>query len=207
MREAKARMDKTIKTDLPRIIGTTCVKVVQDNFRLQGYDSGNGVTKWAPRKNSTNKKYNSRSGVKGSTASSKNKILVQTGNLRESVKYVANGQTVRVGIDLGVIPYAQVHNEGGVITAKERDVVLHFRGISQNVKTLKLRGVFASLKAKRRRDQPTYAQKRRVYAHSWRMPKRQFMPTEQQGPNPKMVKAIQGKLKSEIDADMRVFKK
>ena len=99
--------------DLPRIIGHEAVKVVKDNFRLQGYDSGSGVIAWPKRLPSTNKRYDKRYSVKGTVFNSASKILVQTGNLKNAVKYFAASHSVTIGVDLSLIPYAKIHNEGG----------------------------------------------------------------------------------------------
>ena len=110
-RKSQSEMNK-VTTALPRIIGNEAVKVVQDNFRLQGYDSGQGVTKWEARKESTNKRYDKRSGVKGSVFNSAKKILDQTSNLKDSVHYEVSGNVVNIGVNPNTIPYAQIHNEG-----------------------------------------------------------------------------------------------
>lgn len=98
---------------VPRIIGNVAVRVVKDNFRLQGYDSGTGVKKWPARKDSTNKRYDKRYGVKGSVYQSSNPVLSQTRNLKDSVKYKADERRVDVGVNPSLIPYAEIHNKGG----------------------------------------------------------------------------------------------
>lgn len=110
-RQSRTRMQK-IMTDTPRIAGQEALAVVRDNFRLQGYDDGNSVQKWPARKESTEKRYDRRTGVKGSTFNSKNKILEQTGNLKQSIKYEVLGRNrVDIGLDLNIIPYGKIHNE------------------------------------------------------------------------------------------------
>lgn len=126
---ARQQMEK-LSNDLPRIIGVESVKVVKLNFALQGYDSGNGVTKWPARKASTNAAYdrgrikNSRTGklskyrsgknstYKGSVYSSSKPLLEQTMNLLNSIHYVSSRRTVWVGVNLSLVPYAKAINEG-----------------------------------------------------------------------------------------------
>ena len=113
---------------MPRIMGSECVKVVKQNFRLQGYDSGQGVDTWKSRDPKTDAAYDKgktkgkdgklskyRSGknknYKGSVYQSSNPLLLQTRNLFNSVKSVIIGKTVNIGVDLGLIPYAQKMNE------------------------------------------------------------------------------------------------
>ena len=123
-----ARMNKAIES-LPRIIGNEAKRVVRQNFKLQGYDSGHGITKWKARDPKTDKaydrgktinkygkqsKYRKNPGVyKGSVFSSQNPLLEQTRTLYNGIKYVVNGKSVIIGVDLGLIPYAKNQNEGG----------------------------------------------------------------------------------------------
>lgn len=124
---------QTLNENLPRIMGVESVKIVKQNFALQGYDTGNGVDKWDARKPATNAAYDrgrrkitqgpntgklskNRSGrnatYKGSVYSSAKPILDQTGNLKNSVHYRAMRRRVFIGVNLSEIPYAQAHNEG-----------------------------------------------------------------------------------------------
>lgn len=111
-RKSRVEMEK-LNTDLPRIIGTVAVKLVKENFKLSGYDSGTGVKGWEGRSVKTNKAYDKRRGVKGSVYQSSNPLLMQTRNLYNSVKYGAQGKVVTIGVDTGLIPYAKRMNEGG----------------------------------------------------------------------------------------------
>lgn len=155
-------MEKVRQT-LPRIIGNEALAVVRENFRLQAYDTGSGRTKWAKREAATNKRYDSRKGVKGSTFNSGNKILIQTGNLRDSITYRITGMSVRIGVDPNIVPYAQIHNEGGAGNAWGK--------------------------------------------HKFTMPKRQYMPTDAEGPNKKILDRVRSKLKYELDKALKLFKK
>jgi hypothetical protein len=51
---------------------------------------------------------------KGSVYSSQNPLLYQTGVLYRGIKYVINGSNVSVGVDFGLIPYAQTMNAGSL---------------------------------------------------------------------------------------------
>ena len=128
-RGASAKMKK-LTDDTPRIIGNECVKVVKQNFPLQGYDSGNGVKPWPKRDPKTDKAYDrgktvNAKGVqskyrtgnnktyKGSVFSSANLLLEQTRRLYNSIKYKAISKSVIIGVDLLLVPYAEKMNEGG----------------------------------------------------------------------------------------------
>jgi hypothetical protein len=112
MKAAKEAMKK-LQADIPRIIGNESVKAIKDNFRLQGYDSGTGVSSWKARSQATNTRYDKRKGVKGSVYQSSNALLKQTGVLYNAVQYKVQGKLVFVGVDLGAVPYAKKMNDGG----------------------------------------------------------------------------------------------
>ena len=109
-RTAKKAHDKLVQ-NLPRIIGFESVKVVKENFKLQGYDSGAGVNGWPKRKPKTDKSYDKRGKLKGSVYNSSNPLLMQTRNLYNSVNYFTRAKQVLIGVDLNLIPYAQKMNE------------------------------------------------------------------------------------------------
>jgi hypothetical protein len=111
-RVARNNMEK-LQGNLPRIIGSESVKVVKNNFKLQGYDSGTGVKIWPPRSTSTNERYNKRHGVKGSVYQSGNPLLTQTKDLYNAVRYYLQSKSVTVGVDLILVPYAEKMNNGG----------------------------------------------------------------------------------------------
>jgi phage gpG-like protein len=110
---AAKRAIKQLQDDIPRIIGTASVRAIKENFRMQGYDSGTGVTPWKPRTPGTDKRYDSRKSVKGSVYQSSNPILKQTGTLYNSIKYKVQGKLVYVGVDEALVPYAKKMNDGG----------------------------------------------------------------------------------------------
>lgn len=168
-----------LKASMPRMIGVEAVKVVKMNFRLQGYDDGNGVTPWKERaavtnfaydynrtksfRTATGRKSSAKNPYKGSVVSSKNPILEQTRNLYNALDYFVSGRNVTIGVDLQIVPYAQKMNEGG--PGKW--------GGKANTNT----------------------------------PARPFMPKPNEPPNPKILSAVEKKLKFEQDKVMREFKK
>lgn len=128
-RAARVGMEK-LTADIPRIMGTSAVKVIKQNFTLQGYDSGTGIASWEKRdpktdaaydrgrttkKDGTKSKYRNgkNASYKGSVYNSENPVLMQTRNLYNSIKYQIIGKTVIIGVDLNIVPYGQKMNEGG----------------------------------------------------------------------------------------------
>lgn len=111
-RAAKAEMEKLV-SNMPRIAGVESVRVVKQNFLLQGYDDGMGFTKWKDRKAATNRAYDRRGQYKGSVFNSRKPLLRQTLRLFNGIQYRVIGRnSVIIGVDLGLVPYAKRHNEG-----------------------------------------------------------------------------------------------
>lgn len=173
----------------PSIIGVESVKIIQQNFDKQGYDSGQGVTKWQKRSPATDKAYDynrtkkyrtpklkkkstHKNPYKGSVYSSKNPILVQTGNLKDAESYRVSGNQIEIGVfprvrsvggkSINAVNYAKIHNEGGKIKAWGKKKV--------------------------------------------RMPKRQFQPKPGEAANPKIRKAILDKWQFEEEKIMSKWK-
>lgn len=158
---------KKLERDFPRIIGIESVRIIKQNFGLQGYRAtSTGTKSWQKRSPVTDEMYDynrtasyrtpklgkkstHRNPYKGSVVSSKNPVLKQTGNLRDTVTYKVSGNTIEIGLwtkpvtiagkTVDTIVYGKIHNEGGTIM------------------------MFGK--------------------HAVHMPQRQFMPTPQQGPN------------------------
>jgi hypothetical protein len=127
---------KQLEGNMLKIIGVESVRLIKANFGLQGYETGGT---WAKRKQVTNtfyeynrtaayrtpklgKRSKFKNPLKGSVVSSKNPILVQTGNLRDSITYRASGKIVSIGVFPNFIKagakvashtYAKKMNEGG----------------------------------------------------------------------------------------------
>ena len=110
-REASDKLKK-FQGDLPMIMGQESVKVIKDNFKQEGYDSGSGIVKWQQRSPKTNKAYDRRSGVKGTTYNSNSPLLRQTLTLYNSLMFRVTGKSVFVGTNTSLVPYAPYNNEG-----------------------------------------------------------------------------------------------
>ena len=130
------RKEKAIKImteKMPDIIGTECVRVIKSNFvksNPAGWAARAKVTDIAYDYNRTSayrtpvleKKSKYKNPYKGSVVSSKRPILVQTGNLRDSITYDKSGNEVIIGVmpntkKAGALQeahtYAKKMNEGG----------------------------------------------------------------------------------------------
>lgn len=110
-RKVREDMEK-FATRTPNIIASEALKVIDENFEKEGYDNGNGFVPWEPRAEVTNKAYDKRYGVKGSVFNSGNKILQQTGNLRDGIRKKVTNYLIWIGFSTQKIPYGQAHNEG-----------------------------------------------------------------------------------------------
>lgn len=88
------------RNELPDAISTIAVNEFKNNFREGGWRQGAGVTKWKERsKKDKNPK--------------KRALLVKTGRLKRSLRKMPDYMHARVVTN---VPYAQIHNEGGVIS-------------------------------------------------------------------------------------------
>lgn len=170
----------------PKVAGVEAVRWINGNFQRESYK---GV-KWKPRSPKTNKSYDKRNGVKGSVYNSANKILQQSGNLRDSIRSRAVGRTAFVGFDTNRIPYGQIHNEGGRIVLQQRSTKLYF-----------YRGRFS------RADKATKSKKAIIPRTEIRMPKRQFMPRPNEAPEPEVLKVVSDKLIFERSKIFNIFKR
>lgn len=87
-----------LQRNLPKIIGIEAVNHFKQSFRDGGFTDYH-LEKWKERK----KAIDSGRG-----------ILVKTGALRKSIRVLRITNTsVTVGVDGNIIPYAEIHNEGG----------------------------------------------------------------------------------------------
>ena len=86
-----------IKNDAKQVIGTLAVQHFKNAFRLGGL----GKKKWEGRK------------IARSGSTNGQNVLIQTGDLMESIDYRISGNDVIIYSDL---LYAEIHNEGGEIT-------------------------------------------------------------------------------------------
>lgn len=105
---------KKLDAALPRMFGKISVDIVQENFKLQGYDSGTGVIKWPKRHWKSNLKYDEHDFYRGTVYSSKSPLLLQSWKLYYGIQYWAQRGRVKIGVDSSLIPYAKTMNEGGI---------------------------------------------------------------------------------------------
>ncbi|MBR0962250.1 phage virion morphogenesis protein [Bradyrhizobium japonicum] len=97
------------------------------------------------------------------------KTLMLSARLYRSIATNAS----RTGVEIGTnVVYAAIHQFGGVVNKDARDAVLHF-------KVNKRTGTWRFAKANKR---ATLAQKRRIGAHSVRIPARPFLGLDQDDP-------------------------
>ena len=99
-RNAEA-IKKFCDRDFPVILGVEYLKHKEQAFRDQGF-TDSSLKPWAKRKAAKSKKQIARDTGRS--------ILVKTGELKRSGRYVTETRRCRIIFDK---PYAQVHNEGG----------------------------------------------------------------------------------------------
>jgi len=119
------------------------------NFRKQGFEDET-VIPWQKRK-----KEDVGRGIligKGS------------GRLKRSIAFRKKGKWAVV-INTGNIPYAKIHNEGGIIN----------KGASTKVLNFNKKGGFQRQRTERQRAKTSYSQKVSIGSHTILMPKRQFI--------------------------------
>ena len=141
----------SVKPQLIDAIGIEATGFIDDNFAMQGFQ-GDTFQPWAKRK----KKDKGRS----------RKILVDTGTLRRSFRQTNHSDHTTISTD---VVYAQIHNEGGTITHRSRDVILSYR----NAEGGKLRLAKTTTQSQQR--QVTQLRRATIAEHTTTMPKRQFM--------------------------------
>jgi phage gpG-like protein len=134
---------------LPTWAGREAVNFYKDSWRRQGYIN-NKVEKWAARKSEGKWGKSPKKGKKKSRA-----ILVQSGDLRRSIRFQVSGNKIHVWTD---VPYAQVHNEGLQVTG------------TQTVPSHTRRAHVRKGKAVKATTVKTHTKKM-----DFKMPKRQFM--------------------------------
>lgn len=128
-------------------MGVEAVNHFKRSFRNQGF-TNNSLEKWQNRKKRE----------RGRTRA----ILTKTGRLKRSINYIKKGR-YSVIINTGNTPYAQIHNEGGVINKKASQKTLNFK--------IKRDGTSRFAKAKKSNFQMDV----NIKAHNIKMPKRQFI--------------------------------
>lgn len=107
----KRKEFEQLKKDSPRIAGVITVNVLKENITIHHGFKDNGVQKWAERKPSTNKAYDTSPQYKGSVYSSSNPLLNQSKLLLSSFDYIVTGTRVKIGCNTTICPYAVHVNE------------------------------------------------------------------------------------------------
>ncbi len=186
---AKSAGMKKLEQDMPRIIGVESVKILRQNFLLQGYDSGSGVKAWKKRSPSTDIAYmynrtaayrtpklhkisRYKNPYKGSVVNASRQILTQTGNLRDSLTYQVSGKRVTIGV------YPRIVTIGG----KSHDALAYAKILNEGGS-----GKWGK--------------------HSTKIPKRQFMPRPNDPPNQKIINVAKKKYYYELDKFMHDWKR
>lgn len=145
-----------VKEALPEIVGTEVVNSALDNFKTESYFG----EKWKERKDKKNKK----------------KLLVNTGTLQRSPRVILSSPgMVTVGSD---VPYAEVHNDGGMISRASRSETF----IRNRYKNGSKKGRF--------KKGTTDGQGQTYKAYSYSMHMRKFL-----GPHPKLKAHLQETIK------------
>lgn len=157
-------------------VGNTAKNFFVENFRKQGFDDKT-VEKWKKREKKERKGRGSKKSASelGTVRSVKagRAILVQTGDLRRSIIRVPNRSALNVKIQTD-LPYAKIHNEGGIINKAGFTGVMYYREVSTNLATRRTQKRFASTTG-RKATRATHAMEINVGAHTINMPKRQFI--------------------------------
>ena len=103
------RKIKNVLMDIPRIAGIEAERFFKESFRRQGWHD-NVFTPWKARKGG-------RTRTLGEKKSGRS-VLIKTGALRRSIRVIHRGRDFVV---LGTsLPYAKIHNEGGIISGRFR---------------------------------------------------------------------------------------
>ncbi len=139
----------------PHMVAGAAEKMKDANFSAQGFVNKGKANKWKGRDKETR-----TSGGK--------RVLHSTGLLQQSVKTNVRGRVTSIGVDLGKVPYAKAHNEGGNII---QHVKPHHRKDYRSGKRYQVRG----------------------FARKIRMPKRQFI-----GHSPDIFKIVSRELTEEF---------
>ena len=152
---------RQIKPELIDGIGVEALRFIDDNFRMGGFQ-GDTFKPWVPAKKPNYPR--------------PHKTLILTATLRRSFIKTDGPDSVTIHNDL---PYAQIHNDGGVINIPSRGAILNYTGPNGKLKLAK-----TQTQAQQRR---TTAQRRgTVPAHGINMPQRQMI-----GDSPVLTKRCQ----------------
>lgn len=104
MQRRAAEMARVIQRDVPAYIAVAWERMKDANFSAQGFvRGGSAAPRWDKRKKETPR-------------TSGKRILHATGTLQASVHFTPGAGQVRAWVDLGKVPYARIHNEGGRVS-------------------------------------------------------------------------------------------
>lgn len=183
---AQIKLQKSLNAFVT-VMGTDAKNHFVKSFRNQGFEDQT-IQRWQPRKR---KSYRTRG---GKVVDDTNRaILVKTGDLRRSIKVFSKSyRSITLGSDL---PYAQIHNDGGIIQKNESKNLMYYREVATNIATRNTLKRFASQKGRRK---ATHAMEVTIGAHTIKIPKRQFI-----GHSKKLIDSLRMKLDKRI---VNVFK-
>ena len=149
---------EAFKPQLNKIVdaaGVMAVNHFTKSFRDGGF-TDEGLKRWQARKGEI-------SGGIAKTRGRSRGILVKSGRLRRSLRSGRFGVlSVKIMTD---VPYAKIHNDGGIIN----------KGASESILNFNKKGRFQRQRTERQRAKTSYAQKVSISAHTIKMPKRQFI--------------------------------
>lgn len=179
-----------LKRDLPPVIGNMGLRFFVDTFSKQGW-TDNGFHPWEPKKDKKNnlpilvgKSGGTKSGAHTHLRKAVNNSLVKT--TWNEILYDVKG-----------VPYARIHNEGGIIHKNARKGKVSFRDFSTNLETGVITRRFAGNKG-RKYLRATSSLDVNFKAHQAFMPKRQYI-----GYSATLMNQIKNKINSEM---LRVLK-
>ena len=171
------KFDKALKkyetlkgNDLPLLVGKLAQNHFLEGFIKGGFETDASSTGWEKRK--TKDRSDKRN------PNSNRAILVKSGHLRRSIALL-DYKFDHIVIGTRGIKYAEIHNEGGIVTIPEHEHKLSFGGRRNRFVRPK--------KAK-------FQQKVNIGSHSFQMPKRHFI-----GKSKLLDKKILNLLKEKID--------
>ena len=139
------------RNDIPLLIGKISQNHFLEGFVKGGYETDASAGGWPER--TTKSKSDKKNPDK------RRALLVKSGHLRRSVSLLEY-KFDRIVIGTRGIPYAEVHNEGLEVNKNEHEKVLSFGGRKNRF--------VKEHKAK-------FQQKTTIKAHSFKMPKREFI--------------------------------
>jgi hypothetical protein len=177
----KAKAIKQLETEFPKAIGVETVKLLKNNFKIQGYFVPGS---WVRRSKATDTVYEynrtaeyrtpklhkvskHKNPYKGSVVHANRPIMVQTGNLRDSLSYNAEGKSVTIGVFRRTV----------MIGGKEHDALSYAKALNEG-------------------DTHMWGK------HSVNLPARKFIPKPNEGPNGIIWAMIHKKYKFELNKIM-----